>query len=159
MIDEVFSENVLAPTMYSFEATDNAEFCQNVLNKDGLADDFFVNVATNQKIQLDFDIPYESNLPPQFFWVLDVFRRTLINGREASYKRLKSRNGRTHIVITLSWEMGQPERIAWQAAFGSDFKREALALTYAALGQKSPLLLYSRKVEESVSIPIEPNVH
>ena len=50
--------------------------------------------------------------------------------------------------------MPQAERIAWQAAFGSDFRREALSLAYAALGQTAPVLLYSLKEEASLVFPI-----
>jgi hypothetical protein len=52
--------------------------------------------------------------------------------------------------------MPQAERIAWQAAMGSDFRREALSLAYAALGQVSPVLLYSRKEEASLVVTILP---
>lgn len=56
--------------------------------------------------------------------------------------------------IDLSWDMPQSERIAWQAAMGSDFKREALSLAYAALGQRFPVLLYSKKEEVALYVPI-----
>jgi len=92
----------------------------------------------------------------QFYETLDIFRRMLVNGKTASYRHLRSKGGRTHVVIALSWDMPQSERIAWQAAFGSDFKREALSLAYAALGQKSPVLLYSSKEEVAPVISILP---
>jgi hypothetical protein len=41
-----------------------------------------------------------------------------------------------------------------QAAMGSDPKREALSLAYAALGQIGPVLLYSRKEEVALYVPI-----
>jgi hypothetical protein len=37
------------------------------------------------------------------------------------------------------------ERIAWQAAFGSDGKREALCLLSVANGVKNPIVLFQRK--------------
>jgi hypothetical protein len=142
----------------------------------GLDEEYFVDVATDRTIQLDFDIPFECPfLPQQFHDTLDIFARMLSpidgkislateedrklpenNPRTASYRRLKSRSGRIHVVISLSWDMPQAERIAWQAAFGSDFRREALSLAYAALGQMSPVLLYSRKEEAALVIPILP---
>ena len=157
-------------------AADHASFCENKLIEMGLAGEFKVEVATDRTIQLDFDIPFESPLPQQFYDALDIFSRMLHdptdtkisraseedrklpenNPRTASWRHLKSRSGRTHVIVSISWDMPQAERIAWQAAMGSDFKREALSLAYAALGQQSPVLLYSRKEEVSLVVPILP---
>jgi hypothetical protein len=40
------------------------------------------------------------------------------------------------------------ERIAWQAAFGSDPKREALHLLSVSRGELNPILLFMRKPEK-----------
>jgi hypothetical protein len=156
-------------------AEDHPSFCQKKLVEMGIDKEYFIDVATDRTIQLDYDIPYEQILPQQFADVLDIFRRVLSPNdgkistateedrklpenrpRTAFYRHLKSRNGRTHVVISLSWDMPQAERIAWQAAFGSDFRREALSLAYAALGQHDPVLLYSRNEEVSLVVPIQP---
>ena len=130
--------------------------CTMLLREMGLEKTFFVDVATDRTIQIDFDFPFDLGMTTQFYETLDIFRRMLVNGKTASYRHLRSKGGRTHVVIALSWDMPQSERIAWQAAFCSDFKREALSLAYAALGQKSPVLLYSRKEEVAPVIPILP---
>lgn len=147
-------------------AADHAGFCEKKLRDMGLADDYKVEVATDRTIQLDFDIPFEQMLPQQFFDALEIFSRMLdvdqhgnplpegAAPKTANWRHLKSRNGRSHVIIDLSWDMPQAERIAWQAAMGSDFRREALSLAYAALGQMSPVLLYSRKEEVARYVPI-----
>jgi hypothetical protein len=124
-------------------AADHESFCQNKLREAGLDKEWKVEVATDRTIQLDFDIPFESPLPKQFFDALEIFSRMLELKpncdyavtpcyKVASWRHLQSRSGRTHVIIDLSWDMPQSERIAWQAAMGSDFKREALSLAYAA---------------------------
>lgn len=148
-------------------SADHASFCEKKLKDAGLDGEFKVEVATDRTIQLDFDIPFEQALPQQFFEALEIFARMLgtdeygnapfkETNKTAMYRHLKSRSGRTHIVIDLSWDMPQAERIAWQAAMGSDFRREALSLAYAAKGQMAPVLLYSRKEEVALYVPILP---
>jgi hypothetical protein len=144
---------------------DHASYCQKRLFEDGLDDTFKVEVATDRTIQLDFDIPYVSELPIQFFETVRIFARILDKDafgndlkvpKTAMYRKLRSKNNRTHVIIDISWDMPQAERIAWQAAFGSDFKREALALAYSAQGQQNSVLLYSRKEEVALYVPILP---
>ena len=147
-------------------AADHAAFCEKKLIDMGLADDYKVEVATDRTIQLDFDQPFEQMLPQQFFDALEIFARVLsvdqygnllpagVAPKTATWRHLKSRSGRSHVIIDLSWDMPQAERIGWQAAMGSDFKREALSLAYAAMGQMSPVLLYSRKEEVAIYVPI-----
>lgn len=150
-------------------AADHAAFCQKKLKDLGLDGEFKIDVATDRTIQLDYDYPHNLGLSDRFHETLEIFSRMLDTDQHgnplpedkiktASYRVLKSRSGRTHVVITTSWDIPQAERIAWQAAFGSDFKREALSLAYAALGQHSPVLLYSRKEEVVLEIPILPIV-
>jgi hypothetical protein len=133
---------------------DHQAFCEKKLREAGLDNDWKVEVATDRTIQLDFDIPYEQMLPLQFFEALDIFSRMLNNGKTASWRHLRSRHDRSHVIIDLNWDMPQSERIAWQAAMGSDFKREALSLAYSAMGQRAPVLLYSRKSEVALYVPI-----
>jgi hypothetical protein len=149
-------------------AADHESFCQKKLKEAGLDGEYKVEVATDHTIQLDFDIPFEQMLPKQFFDALEIFARMLDKDqfgnplpepKTAMWRHLKSRSGRSHVIIDLSWDMPQAERIAWQAAMGSDFKREALSLAYAAQGQHAPVLLYSRKEEAALYVPILPPMH
>ena len=152
----VFSESNLISSYPLLGAVDHESFCAKKLIDMGLDKEWKVEVATDRTIQLDFDIPFDGPLPQQFSEALEIFSRMLELrvGKTASWRKLKSRSGRTHVVISISWDMPQAERIAWQAAFGSDFRREALSLAYAALGQTAPVLLYSLKEEASLVFPI-----
>jgi hypothetical protein len=166
----VFSESNLISSYPLLGAVDHESFCAKKLIDMGLDKEWKVEVATDRTIQLDFDIPFDGPLPQQFSEALEIFSRMLElppnaysmrtlsavtpTYKTASWRKLKSRSGRTHVVISISWDMPQAERIAWQAAFGSDFRREALSLAYAALGQTSPVLLYSLKEEASLVFPI-----
>jgi hypothetical protein len=155
---------------------DHASHCEKWLRESGLDADWKVEVATDRTLQLDFDVPFECSSPQSFYSTLEIFRRMLSpvtdkisittaedrakypenNPRTASYRKLRSKGGRQHVIIALSWDMPQTERIAWQAAFGSDNKREALSLVYASHGQMAPVLLYSRKEEAALHVPILP---
>jgi hypothetical protein len=155
----LFTKEGVNPLSYPLiGAADHETFCEAKLVAAGLDKDWKVEVATDRTIQLDFDIPFEQMLPKQFFDALEIFARMLDETKTASWRHLKSRSGRSHVIIDLSWDMPQSERIAWQSVFGSDFKREALSLAYAALGQRSPVLLYSLKSEVSLYVPILPRV-
>jgi hypothetical protein len=139
---------------------DHVAHCEKLLKDAGLDKDWKVEVATDRTIQLDFDVKFECSFPQAFYSTLEIFRRMLSVDlpriRTASYRKLRSKGGNQHVIIDLSWDMPQTERIAWQAAFGSDNKREALALLYAAHDQREPVLLYSRKEEVSLYVPILP---
>lgn len=58
------------------------------------------------------------------------------------------RSGRRHVVVTLKRELSDVERIAWQAALGSDRIRELLSLRNIANGNTRPPTLFFEKVEE-----------
>jgi hypothetical protein len=164
-----FSEEQGEPNVFEQAATDSypevgfidhVSHCEKWLKDAGLDKDWKVEVATAYTIQLDFDVPFECSSPQSFYSTLDIFRRMLAvdlpQTRTASYRKLRSKGGNQHVIIDLSWSMPQTERIAWQAAFGSDNKREALSLVYASHGQHEPVLLYSRKEEAALYIPILP---
>jgi hypothetical protein len=62
-----------------------------------------------------------------------------------TYDVSESKSGNVHVVINLPIPMHATKRVAWQAAFGSDPKREALHLLSIARREKNPILLYNRK--------------
>ena len=68
-------------------------------------------------------------------------------GRQTYYKASVSKGGNTHVIVHLRSAMDILERIAWQAAFGSDPKREALHLLSVSRGELNPILLFMRKPE------------
>jgi len=58
-----------------------------------------------------------------------------------------SKGGNTHVLVHLSRDMSILERVAWQGAFGSDPKREALHLLSISRDELNPILLFMRKPE------------
>ena len=87
-------------------------------------------------------------LPEQFFETLEILEQLPGQGNQTYYKASMSKGGNTHVIVHLTHPMPIVERIAWQAAFGSDHKREALHLLSVALGDKNPILLFMRKKAE-----------
>ena len=98
-------------------------------------------LADDTMLLLDYDVPY---IPQQFLRTLDILNETM-GFREQKWKAYKSRSGNTHIIVKLSEIMPYSERIAWQAAFGSDPKREALHLLSRKRGDRNTMMLVMRK--------------
>ncbi len=59
--------------------------------------------------------------------------------------RWKSKSGGTHIVVNLTVTLSPEQRIALQAACGSDPKREILAINYQVHGVSEPSCLFRPK--------------
>jgi hypothetical protein len=112
--------------------------------------DWEVVLPTDKMLMLDYDdqpkgaAPF---LPEQFFCTLAILEQLPEQGSQTYYQSSVSKGGNTHVIVHLTQPMPVVERIAWQAAFGSDPKREALHLLSVALGDKNPILLFMRKPE------------
>lgn len=107
---------------------DHAEFAEKVLRDKGFADNWEVVVAEDNELQIDYDdLPFRWNvdLPEQFFRVLEILKQAL-NVQELVYRAYASKGGNTHVVVKLPHSLPIMDRVAWQAAFGSDPVREAL---------------------------------
>ena len=128
----------------SKEAFDNNHkaYVEQKLIEDGEAGEWEVVLPFFNQLQLDYDQPFPY-YPPQFFEVLDMLKERLKG--EINHKVYSSRSGNTHYIIDLPVVMGDLERVAWQAAFGSDPKREAGHLLSLARGDAHPILLIMRK--------------
>lgn len=63
----------------------------------------------------------------------------------AKLSQWKSRNGNTHIVLTLSRRLNAEKRFLLQAALGSDLVKEALSLKRLDEGQDEPSILFRPK--------------
>ena len=110
-------------------------------------DDWMVVVADDKILMLDYDQqPYDGMLPEQFYVTLGIFDSVV--GSNNYFEHTASKGGNTHCVIHMEKPMPIVERIAWQAAFGSDPKREALHLLSVSRGELNPILLFMRKPEE-----------
>jgi hypothetical protein len=105
-----------------------------------------VVVADDKTLMLDYDQQsYDGMLPEQFYVTLGIFGDVF--GYDNYYESSASKGGNTHVVVHMKFALPIVERIAWQAAFGSDPKREALHLLSVSLGELNPILLFMHKPE------------
>jgi hypothetical protein len=129
---------------------DHAQAAEEFLRQAGFDKQWQVVVADDMVLMLDYDDwacgnALRDSLPEQFYVTLSIFGETF--GHDNYYERSVSKGGNTHVVLHLSNPMDVIERIAWQAAFGSDPKREALHLLSVSRGELNPILLFMRKPE------------
>lgn len=113
--------------------------------------DYEIVVAKEDQLQIDYDFP---DIPKHFYVVLDMMERAGIAGGHAWEK---SSSGNVHCVVQLKAPMSEVERVAWQAAFGSDPMREALTLMRIRRGVKNPILLFMRKDHQMEVVPEKPS--
>jgi hypothetical protein len=109
--------------------------------------DWEVVLADDVTLMLDYDDSCIYNPLPDKF---DRARHILDQVPEqqgATFKASASKGGNVHVIVHLNYPMPIVERIAWQAAFGSDPKREALHLLSVSRGELNPILLFMRKPE------------
>ena len=126
---------------------DHEQGAQKWLEDHGFADDWEVVVADDKMLMLDYDDrPYDGTLPEQFYVTLGIFGEMV--GHDNYFQHTPSKGGNTHAVLHMNTPMPIVERIAWQAAFGSDPKREALHLLSVSRSELNPILLFMRKAEE-----------
>lgn len=125
---------------------DHELYAQQWLRDNDLDIDFEVVVAKDNELMLDFDIP---TAPSQFYTVLDILAQVLAQPSAKPvlppYAVSKSKSGNLHVIVTLPYDMSIEERVAWQAALGSDPKREALHMLSISRNEKNPILFYERK--------------
>ena len=127
---------------------DHALAAVQYLKEKGFADVWEVVLADDRMLMLDYDDQPEGAapfLPEQFFRALGILEQMSGQRRQTYYQASASKGGNTHVIVHLTQPMDVLERIAWQAAFGSDPKREALHLLSVALGELNPILLFMRK--------------
>ena len=125
---------------------------QKKLEAAGLAD-LWVPVGA-KKNQLQIDVDHKSakvRLPSNFKGMMGLLQQRFSLQKPLPFRATKSKGQGTHIVINLPIEIDDVERIAWQAAFGSDGKREALNLLRVRRNIKNPILLFMPK-EDIVSV-------
>lgn len=103
-----------------------------------------VVTADDKMLMLDYDDhEYDGGLPEQFYRTLGVLEE--VQGAAVYFKASVSKGGNAHVVIHLNIPLPIVERIAWQAAFGSDPMREALHLLSVSRNELNPILLFMRK--------------
>lgn len=95
---------------------------------------------------LDFDQP---DLPPGFLPNLEILEQAV--RQTVQFTTTNSRSGNKRVIVHLPFAMPIFERIAWQAALGSDPKREALHLLAVLRDEKSPIVLVMPKVKNLIT--------
>lgn len=133
------------------EQTDHAVYAANWLKDHGFDEEWESVVADDQTLMLDYDDDSPVLLcqePPRIFYdILEILRQRykVSDADKITYSVHSSKGGNTHVVVRLPKPMPMHERSAWQAAFGSDRKREALHLLSVHKNELNPILLYMRK--------------
>ena len=125
---------------------DHAAYVQAQLERDGEDKDWEVVIAGDYMLMLDFDQP---DLPPGFLPNLEILEQAV--RQTVQFTTTNSRSGNKHVIVHLPFAMPIFERIAWQAALGSDPKREALHLLAVSLDEQSPIVLVMPKVKNLLS--------
>lgn len=132
---------------YSIEpGKDHQAFVQARLESEGLSNDFEIVLPKPNQLQLDYDSP---RMPDQFDIALGILLEAYDGG--ADYHTTISKSGNTHVTIDLPVDIDDVTRVAWQAIFGSDYRREGLSLKAIKRGQLNTILLIERKVPNASS--------
>jgi hypothetical protein len=121
--------------------SDHAAFVRQQLDNANESTDWEIVLADDTMLLLDYDTPY---IPNQFLRTLAILNEAM-GFLEQKWKAYKSRSGNTHVIVKLSQYLPVDQRIAWQAAFGSDLKREALHLLSNKRGDRNTMMLVMRK--------------
>ena len=119
---------------------DHKVYVERKIYEEGLAETHEVVLPQPNQLLLDYDTP---ELPEFFMERMNVLLQAMKG--PVLYQTYQSRHGNRHVIVTLPKELTPEHRIAWQAALGSDPKREALSLLSMAKGSKNPTLLIHRK--------------
>jgi hypothetical protein len=152
--DEVFginpqrtSNNPRGSDVTNVLNNDHAQAAQKYLDDKGFSNKWQVVLADDKTLMLDYDNwVFDGALPGQFYDTLGILEQTL-GYIPQQFEVSESKGGNTHALIHLSIPMSITQRIAWQAAFGSDPKREALHLLSVSLNELNPILLFMKKPE------------
>ncbi len=141
---EKFDEEYYSKTVQK----DHAKAAQKFLEDNGYAKDWKVVVAEDTMLMLDYDTRvYDGNVPDQFCVILNILEQAVGITRFTIHE---SKGGNTHVIIYLPVPLYDAQRVAWQAAFGSDPKREALHLLSISRYELNPILLFMRKPEQKL---------
>ena len=140
---------------------DHALFAEKYLRREHFDDKWQVVVADDKTLMLDYDHnPYcsadgDGHLPEQFYVTLGIFDSAVDSNNY--FAVTASKGGNTHVMVHMEKPMPIVERIAWQAAFGSDPKREALHLLSVSRNELNPILLFMRKGQPNTGVDEQGN--
>lgn len=136
---------------------DHAAWARVWLEQNGFKD-WEVVVAEEYQLMIDYDtVDSYDPLPEQFFTTMNILGQVYVPEGEAPaalhYERFASKGGNTHVIVTLPYNLSDARRVAWQAAFGSDPKREALHMLSIARKELNPILLYMKRKQLALPEP------
>lgn len=134
---------------YDEEAADHFVKVTEWLRATGMDAEYEIILPQPNQLLLDFDVPenefYSTDRWTQFVTAATTLAETY-GGANIEEKWTTSKSGNCHCIITVPGVTFTPfEAAAWQAAFGSDPKREALHIKSLVMGSKNPNLLIERK--------------
>lgn len=100
-------------------------------------------IPQENQLQLDYDDTLE--IPKIFDTTMQIFKQ-LYDVKDITVTKAISKSGNgLHVTIEVKGaSFDNMERIAWQAVFGSDPKREALSILRISSGNDRPTLFYER---------------
>lgn len=136
---------------------DHAAWARVWLEQNGFKD-WEVVVAQEDQLMIDYDtVGSDDTLPEQFYTTLRILGQVYVPDGEAprvmQYERFASKGGNTHVIVTLPYNLSDERRVAWQAAFGSDPKREALHMLSISRRELNPILLYMKRKQLALPEP------
>lgn len=125
---------------YQLVTKDHIEQVERKLYDEGLKETHAIVLPEKNQLQVDIDF---EKIPAATEKAIQILVKAMDG--PVGLTRYRSRHGRLHLVFDLPKEVTDIERIAWQAALGSDPVREAMCLMALAKNIKNGCLLIQRK--------------
>lgn len=135
----------MTTTMREKPGIDHSIYVQRALDESDEHREWEVVCATDRQLLLDYDQSNWDFIYQTFIDAKDILDQRFPEYGNVNWKTYRSRSNNYHVVVELPEDMSVHERIAWQAAFGSDPKREALHLLSVKRGDINPIVLVMRK--------------
>jgi hypothetical protein len=135
-MDNIVEEAIDQSSANTYGDTERLKFV-----KEMQAQGFVVLEPDEEELLIDCDTEEHFKM---FLEQLTILERNL--GLEIPYKDWESRGGPPgkHISVLMPFQLSPQERIAWQAALGSDPKRELLSLIRLRNGDALPTILVEK---------------
>lgn len=131
---------------YDILGNDHVAHVQKKMDDLGFSENYEIVLPKPDELFIDYDSP---ELPEQFHIALDLLAQAYCQMRQCiMYKVTESMSGNRHVIVKLPPGYvfsNDAERVAWQAIFGSDIKREGLSMMSVVRGIKNPTLLIEKK--------------
>jgi hypothetical protein len=132
----------------------HVDHVNKIIAERGLTADYEVVLPDANQLQIDYDC---AELPKIFEEALGLLAQTVSSEEHIEYKVFRSRSGNLHVTVTCPYVFDAVSRIAWQAVFGSDIKREGLSLMYHSKGHLNPTLLIEKKNRQPIQTGVKCN--